>query len=131
MADGYLTNRTLFQDKSTAVVLSAASTTQDNVLTGRTGHTLYVQRIKVSVTTDAAQSWTFQDDNSSARVIAVTPTSPGVGMLEWDFGAEGVPLTEAKNLDISVSGAGLAGIVMLEAYLKQTSTLSMTASAAT
>jgi hypothetical protein len=79
-------------------------------------YTIYVQRIVFDVTTDAAQSMTFQDSAGTPVVIATIPASPGVGPQTFDFGNEGIPLTLGKNLDIATSGAGLAGRYQISAY---------------
>lgn len=77
-------------------------------------YTTRVQKVTVNITTDAAQSLTVQD--SAGRVFCTVPTSPGVGVLEFDFGAEGMAATKGADIDIAVSGAGLAGWINIEAY---------------
>jgi len=79
-------------------------------------HTIYVQKIVFDVTTDAAQSMTFQDDAGTPVVIATIPASPGKGPQTFDFGDAGIPLTKGTNLDIATSGAGLAGRYFVTAY---------------
>lgn len=117
-ADGY---RRFYQDASTE--LTMATTDGDTVLiTARnSSHTIYVQRIIVWITTDAAQSWSFEDTAGTPLQIAEVTTSPG-DSTRWDFdyGDEGTPLTEGKNLNLNVSAAGLAGRVKVYAYQKLT-----------
>lgn len=79
---------------------------------------VYVQRVVFSVTTDAAQSLTFQDSAGTPVPIAKSKASPGLGILIWDFGPNGTPLTAGKNLDIVISAAGLAGRIQVEGYQK-------------
>lgn len=112
----------VFQNVSTELFIGAADTTKNDVILGKAGYTIYVRRIFVAITTSAAQAWTFQDDNGTPKVIAVLPASASVGPHEFDFGEDGVPLTEAKNLDISLA-AGAAGRVVIEAYRKPTGVL--------
>jgi hypothetical protein len=81
-------------------------------------YTVYIQRIIVNVRVNAAQTITFQDTAASPKIIALVPSSPGVGPLTFNFGDEGVPLTEGKNLDAVVSGAGLAGDISIKAYAR-------------
>ena len=111
--------RTMFQDKSTTFSVAAAdSATKEDVIAPKSAsHTVFVQRILLSVTTDAAKTLTFQDDASTPIVIAVSPASPGLGVeVVADFGPKGFALTEGKNLDVVISGAGLACQVNVEAY---------------
>lgn len=85
--------------------------------------TLYVQKIIVSVFTDAAQTLTFQDSNGTPVKIGATKASPGNGALTIDFGPEGVPLTVATELDAVISAAGLACQIHAEGYYRQTGVL--------
>jgi hypothetical protein len=117
--DAYRRLRNLFGDKSYSASLTTAATTQNDVITPRNAnHTLYVQRILVNVITASAQNWTFRDDNSTPKDIAFLPNSAAAGVHEFDFGPEGIPLTLGKNLDIVISGAGVAAAVKIEAYEK-------------
>lgn len=116
--------RAQYTDKSThGVVAATDSTTLENVLAVKSAnHIIYVQRILLNVTTDAAQSLTFQDDNSSAKIVGKSKASPGLGLhVVADYGAEGIPLTAGKNLDIVFSAAGIAGGYKIEAYEKPVS----------
>lgn len=83
-----------------------------------TGYQVFVQRILVSFTTSAAQTLTFQDTNGTPVVIAKTPSSPSLGVLIFDFGPNGFPITKSANLSMVISGAGLGAIVDVEAYAK-------------
>lgn len=78
-------------------------------------HTIYVQRITVYITTDAAQSITFQD--SSGVIVCAVTTSPGVN-TRWDFyfGPKGRPLTAGANFVANFSAVGLAGHLEYQAY---------------
>jgi len=103
--------------------LTATTSTDDTTLvTARnTSTTIYIQRIIVYITTDAAQSWSFEDSNGTAKIVAKVTTSPGVD-TRWDFyfGARGKPLTEGKNFVLNVSATGLAGQVEWEGYQRLT-----------
>lgn len=79
-------------------------------------YVIYIQKITVNITTDAAESLTVQDDGSSPRVFATVPASPGVGIQTFDFGPEGMAAQVGENIDVAVSGAGLAGWINIEAY---------------
>lgn len=115
--------RNYFRDKAIdGVIAPADSGTINNVITPRNVRwTVFIQRILLSVTTDAAQTLTFQDDNGTPKVVAKSPASPGLGIeVVADFGPEGIALTEGTNLDIVISGAGLGCIYSIEAYEKLT-----------
>ena len=117
-AAGY---RALFGDASTSRTLTASDTTvADLIAVKSTSHTIFVQKVTIGVTTSAAQNWTLQDDATTPIVLAVLPNSASVAPHEWDFGARGFACTEAKNLDLVVSSAGVAGSVTIEAYQKLT-----------
>jgi len=116
-ASGY---RTFYQDASMQFTRTAAEGDL-TLITAKTSHTIYVQRIVVYITTDAAQSWSFEDDNGTPKKIAEVTTSPGnETRWDFDFGDIGVPLTEAKDLELNVSAAGLAGHGEVYAYHKRT-----------
>lgn len=119
--------RTMFKDASIARTMVAADTTTEHadvIIPKSASYTIFVQRIIFNCTTDAAQTLTFQDDNSSAKVIGKSAASPGLGIeIVADFGPKGVALTEGKNLDIVVSAAGLAGQINIEAYQRLTATV--------
>lgn len=122
-AKTYANYRQFFKDKSATGVIAAAdsSTIGDFIAPRNSNYTIYVQRILFNVTTDAAQSLTFQDDAGSPVVIGKSKASPGLGLhVVADYGAQGKPLTAGKNLDIAISGAGLAGVYVVEAYEKLT-----------
>lgn len=100
----------------------ATDTATVTAIAAATGYTTFVQKIQVAVTTDAAQSLTFQDNAGTPIVLAKTKASPGLGPINFDFGPDGYPLTESKQLDIVISGAGLAASVSITAYRRATAT---------
>ena len=109
--------RRVFRDMTKTVSLVAADTTQDAFLAKRANHRIWVQRVIGYVTTDSAQSITFQDDAGTPLEVATITTSPG-DETRWDFdyGDVGFPLGENQDLDISLSAAGLAGNIVVYAY---------------
>ena len=118
-ADGY---RTFHRDVSGS--LNVATTTGDTTLVTvkNTSSTIYIQRIIGYVTTDAAQSISFEDTATTPVSLAKITTSPG-DETRWDFdyGDEGFPLTEGKNFNMNVSAAGLEVNVKWYGYSKLTS----------
>lgn len=117
-ASGY---RKYFQDISgdTSILAGGGDTTLVTVKDQY--HTIYIQRIVAYIDTDAAQSWSFEDNNGTPKKIAEVTTSPG-DETRWEFfyGERGIPLTEGKNFVLNVSAAGLAGDVTWEGYQKLT-----------
>lgn len=84
-------------------------------------HTIYIQKITLSISTHAAQTITFQDGQATPKVIAaLTDAAAGKAVETWDFGPEGTPLSEGEELDIILSAAGIAARVHIEAYEKLT-----------
>lgn len=104
-----------------AVVATADSATTTPITVKSARHSIFLQRITMSVTTDNAATLTFQDTASSPVVVAKSPASPGLGLeVVCDFGPEGFQLTEGKNLQMVISGAGLGCVVSYEAYQRVT-----------
>lgn len=108
------------RDLSGSSTFAAAATTTTLSTARNTASTIYIQRIIVYITTDAAQSWAFED--SSGKRVCQVPTSPGVNTRwEFFFGSIGIPLTEGANFVLTMSAAGLAGSVEWEGYARLTS----------
>lgn len=125
-AGDYLWYRRVHRDVSTELTRTAAEGDATLITVTSTSHTIFVQRIIAYITTDAAQSWAFEDDNTTPKKIAEVPTSPGdETRWDFDFGEEGVPLTEGKDLELNVSAAGLAGHVKVYAYQRITSAMTV------
>ena len=121
MSEPYRRLRTFYKDISGS--LRATATTDDTTLVTvkNTSSTIYIQRVIVYITTDAAQSWNFTDSADTPLSICKVTTSPGVDTRwDFDFGATGVPLTEGKNFLLNVSAVGLAGHIEWEGYEKLT-----------
>ena len=125
MAGGgdYTRNRRIHENKS-----GDTSVTGDATLTTvrKAGYSIFLQRAHAHVTTGSPGStWTLQD---SAGKKLSGPFDAGTSGAAYtlDFGPEGVQLTEATDLKIDVSGAA-TGILVWEAYQRQTKTLEMSA----
>lgn len=104
------------------VLAAHTSTDHADVITPRdANHTIYIQKITVSITTHAAQTITFRDGAGTPVVIAAhTDAATGLSVVEWDFGPTGTPLTAGEELDIILSAAGIAARVHIEAYERRT-----------
>ena len=113
--------RKTYEDISGDLAVAAATGDSTLVTVRNTSHTVYVQRIIFYVTTDAAQSMSFEDSNSTPKQVANIPASPGDDTRwDFDFGEEGIPLTEGKNFLMNVSAAGLAGNLKWYGYQRIT-----------
>lgn len=95
-----------------------SSTAKHLIPTPAATDTVYVQKISVSVTTDAAQTQTFQDTAGTPIKVAAIKASPGVGPIVFDFGTEGFALTTGKGLDYKNGAAGVACAITVQAYSK-------------
>lgn len=78
---------------------------------------IFVQRIVITIKTDAAQNITFQDSAASAKYVYKVTTSPG-GDTRWEYfgGEKGEPLTKGKDFVAVLSGAGLGAQIEWTAY---------------
>lgn len=114
-ADGY---RRFFQDASTDATLTASSGDTTLITARSTSHTIWVQRIIAYITTDAAQSWAFEDSTTGKKIAEVTSSPGDETRWDFDFGDEGIDLTIGENLVLNASAAGLAGHVKVYAYQK-------------
>lgn len=120
--DRYQQKLSAYQDVSTNYAILAATdfTTAVSKITGKAGYTIYVQRIMLSVTTDNAATQQFQDSAGTPVPIAKSKVSPGLGPILWDFGPDGVALTESKDFQHLMSATGMAAEVYVQAYMKAT-----------
>ena len=112
------------------LALDGSAVAATHVKTVRANHTIFVQRIVLSITTHAnGKVFTVQDDNTSPKIIAnrvdLTAAAGVPDCIVWDFGPIGIALTAGKNLDYvaGTGGSGLVGVVHIEGYQKLTSTI--------
>ena len=109
-----------FQDVGGTSLLAAADGDLTLVTNPNAAYSIFIQKIRVHVTTDAAQSASFEDSNSTPKKVSQIIASPGLGFQEWDYGPQGVQLTEGKNFILNVSAAGLAMTIQWEGYMRPT-----------
>lgn len=123
MSDRLGLNLARHQNVSVSYPFLAATdySTAATKITGKTGWTIYVCRIQLSKTTDASKIHTFQD--SAGTPVEIAKGSPGLAPDLWDFGPEGVALTESKSFQHKMDAAGDAGTVTVTAYMRPTATL--------
>lgn len=96
----------------------------DVVAAKNANYRVYIQKIVLSITTHFDGTMTFDDDGTGPPIAVYTDeataatTGQGHVPVVFDFGPEGRPLTIGANLDINQSGAGIVGVVHIEAYEK-------------
>lgn len=113
--------REIYEDISGAQVM-ATGTGDTTLVTVKASHTIYIQRLKVQLTTGSSgKTWSFEDSaNTPISISGALDAATAPASYELFFGAEGVPLTEAKNFVLNVSAAGAAGQVTWQGYQKLT-----------
>jgi len=111
---------TQFKDVGGRLKLAAGDGDQTLVACPNAYFSIFIQKIRVNVTTDAAQSCSFEDTASTPKKLAQVIASPGLGYQEWDYGPMGFQLTEAKDFVANVSAAGLAMEIEWEGYARAT-----------
>lgn len=115
--------RRLFKNVSSQVVMTAGvDPTGALIASPGSKYTIYLQKLTVLITTDAAPTLTFRDSAGTPVPVSSLPANPGVGTFILLDVTEGIPITEGKALNLEASAAGLAGIVNVEAYAKLTGT---------
>lgn len=104
-------NTTEFTTTDTTLTLTSAKSAS---------YTIFIQRIRVSIKTDAAETITFEDSAATPVFVQKTDSRPGANThYFWDFGPKGKSLTAGKNLVATFSAAGLAGHIEWEGYQKK------------
>ena len=87
------------------------------------GFSIYIQKITFSVTVEHNSEATVQSTDATAIPYAEINNPSTEGPFEFDFGEDGVQVTEGEGLVFRNSGAGMGLIVYVQAYLKPTATL--------
>lgn len=104
-------------------ILTGTASYADVLAAKSANHTVYVQKITLSILTHVADTYTFDDDGAGPAIavhLDVTPQAAGVpAVVVFDFGPEGVALTKGANLDVSHSSTGTAK-VHIEGYQRLT-----------
>ena len=119
----YRQRRKLYQDisgSSTLLATDDLSAAARTLVTGKANYSIFIQKLTVSVTTDNAATQTFRDSAGTPVKIATTKASPGLVPIVYDFGSNGVQLTEGQKFEQVNSAAGLAAKINWEGYLKPT-----------
>jgi hypothetical protein len=122
MAGDYAFYKRQYTAKDTDVDILTGTAAYANVIAPKSAnHRIFIQKITLSITTHAADTYTFDDDGAGPPIathLDVTPQAAGVpSVVVWDFGPKGRPLTLGANLDVSHSSTGVA-VAHIEAYEK-------------
>lgn len=122
MGEPYRRARTFYQDISGTFNVLAGSTTTTLVTCGKpTKDTIYIQKIHVEVTAGSAtKTWTFQDSAGTPVLLVPSIDASAIAHSDFDFGPNGIPLTQGTNLVLSISAAGAGGWISWEGYEKLT-----------
>jgi hypothetical protein len=100
--------------------LSTAAVTQDLVVVSTEmslQHTIRIQRIRITIITGAAQTWTVKDKNGTPVVLSPAMATDVAGStFTFDYGAQGLAATINKSVELTISAAGAAGIVQIEGF---------------
>lgn len=113
--------RRLFKDVSTTLaIVAGVDPTGALIASPGSKYTIYLQKLVVLITTDAAPTLTFRDSAGTPVPVSGTPANPGTGEFVLLDVTEGIPLTQGKAFNLVASAAGLAGLVTVEAYAKLT-----------
>ena len=119
MAGDYVHYQSNYTRKTADVDILTGTATYADVLAPKSAnHQLYIQKITLSITTHAADVYTFDDDGAGPPIAAHTDAAAGAGVpsvVTWDFGPVGRPLTKGANLDVAHSSTGVA-IAHIEGY---------------
>src|SRR4051812_17312010 len=94
-----------------AVLTSTDYSSATALITARSAnHTLYIQKIQISVTDYAAKTWTFQDSAGTPVKLGSISIPATIeahvsesGTITLDFGPAGTPLTLGKALNMIMS----------------------------
>jgi hypothetical protein len=119
--------RSIYRDASVSGIIATGGAGQDNVITVLdVAHTIFVQRITVTIHTLGAQIITFQDDaGTPVKVLTIEASAAAGTIRSVDFGARGFGCTVGKNLDL-VNTAAPAYSYVVEAYQRQTAVIAST-----
>lgn len=110
-------------------VLVDSTTLADVLVPSSLNHTIYLQKVTLSITTHFATSIVQLQDESTGTVLlnhtdaAVAAGVPSV--LTWDFGPEGRAIGEGARLGVTVINPGIIGRIHIEAYERLSSPTSL------
>lgn len=103
-------------------VLTSDLGTPRTLIAAKANFSIVIQRIVISITTDATATLAIADTAGTPVPIFSTAASPGLGVVKSvDFGPIGFVCTDSKGLTLTASATGLAFVYVVQAYQKRTS----------
>lgn len=123
MSDGYLRQRQIYGNYSGSLSVTSL-TGQTTLVTAKpagkldTGYSIFVQRVKITVTGAlAGATWSVQD-STGVQVTGNVTVASAPAVFEYDFGPEGFELSTSANLVFVPSATGASGIITWDATQK-------------
>ena len=122
MSEPYQRKRSFYQDVSGSLT-NTAFTTSPAILINQAqkpNDTIFIQKIHANITGPAADTWQVQDSTGVNVTDAFSAATAGIiGGMGYDFGPEGIPLSQGASLILNLSGLGSSGYLTWEAYSKR------------
>lgn len=123
MSEPYHRKRTFYQSINAAFNILAATDDTTLVTVRNANHTLFLQKLHVEITASSAgKTWTFKDSAGTPILLVPSIDAGAIAHFDFDFGPDGIPLTQGKNFLLDVSAAGAGGWITWEGYQKLTAT---------
>lgn len=121
MSNPYRRFTTFYQDASGSAPVAVLESGNNTLVTAKNANTtIFIQKIHIQVITgNAGSTWGFED-STDVEVTGDVSVATGPQHIDYDFGPEGVPLTQGANFILEVTNAGATGVVSWEAYQKLT-----------
>lgn len=105
-----------FQNCTTDKQVAAGTTGSVEVIPAKTGHTIYVRKIKGAHFAGSASIATFQDSSSSPVKVGVANMANTGSVEVIDASPIGVAIQEGFALNVSFSAGSGPGVYYVEAY---------------
>jgi hypothetical protein len=84
-------------------------------------HIIHVQRLTVIVrTASATKTWSIQDGATSDEICPTLDMSVAGAQYTFDFGPQGIAITQNADLELVISANGAAGDIYLEGFQERT-----------
>jgi len=118
--------RKLFRNVSTSKVIATTDNHSASFLalvTELPGFSVFIQKVTFSVTVEHNSEVQVQSTDATPVIYAQINNPSTEGPFTFDFGEDGVQVTEGEGLNFANSAAGMGLIVYVQAYLKPTGTL--------
>jgi hypothetical protein len=112
-----LRERLIFQDVSVQVsAVAGVDPATTSLIAAKDEHTIVLRKITCIITTAAAKFWSFRTSNGTPVVLALLEASKDEGQYVFEFGEKGYTIPENEALVLATDGAGVAGIIIVDAH---------------